>query len=143
VTTTEIHPQPRVDTIVRIAPTGEERRRTEYLGHVWFDGRPVISGMTLSREQSAPRGIRVPTIDGAFFLPDSLPYDRQQIADSQLSVSTALRASRDGAILEAGAAFVDDPSGSPTWVQLRIQAYGPWPFGISYRVVALTPLGDR
>jgi len=33
---------------------------------------------------------------------------------------------------------VDDPSGAPTWISLRVLAFASWPLGLSYRVVALT-----
>ena len=35
----EVEPQPRIDTLVRLA-AGGEARRTEYVGAVWFDGKP-------------------------------------------------------------------------------------------------------
>jgi hypothetical protein len=138
VNTVEIEPQPKVETIVRV-PGGEERRRTEYMGTVWFDGRPEISGLALRPSQDAPKGIRTPGKEVAIFVPDSLPYAREKLADAQLTVSTALQASSDnGLVLAAQAAFVDDPSGAPTWIQLHLQAYGGWPLAIAYRVVALT-----
>jgi hypothetical protein len=37
------------------AATGEEARRTEYVGTVWFDGKPEISGLTLRRSPTIPR----------------------------------------------------------------------------------------
>ena len=139
VTTVEVDVQGRVDTLVRAAPGGEERRRTEYLGTAWFDGRPYVDGMVLRRAAEAPKGIRVPAIDTAVFVPDSLPYARERLGDAQLNVTAALQATGEGgAVLRATASFADDPSGSPTWIQLRFEAYGPWPFGIAYRVVALT-----
>jgi hypothetical protein len=135
----EIDPQARVDTLVRGAPGGEERRRTEYTGTVWFDGRPEITGPALRRSQNAPKGIVMPDKDAAVFLPDSLPYARDKIADAQLSVSAVLQGSGEhGLVLAARAAFVDDPSSAPTWIQLHIQAYGGWPLVVAYRVVALT-----
>jgi hypothetical protein len=39
----EVEPQPRIDTLVRLAAGGESRR-TEYTGTAWFDGKPVVSG---------------------------------------------------------------------------------------------------
>jgi hypothetical protein len=41
-TMVEVEPQPRIDTLVRLA-AGGEARRTEYVGAVWFDGKPEIS----------------------------------------------------------------------------------------------------
>jgi hypothetical protein len=134
----EIEPQPRIDTLVRV-PGGGERRRTEYLGSAWFDGKPRIAGYHLERGAELPKGIRPPEKNLSFFLPDSLAYAREKLADAQLSVTTAALAIGDnGALIEAAASFVDDPSGEPTWVNLRVLAFGSWPMGISYRVVALT-----
>ena len=136
--TIEIDPQPRVDTIVRV-PGGEERRRTEYAGTLWIDGRPEDGGMVLRRSADAPKGIRTPSMDVALFLPDSLPYAREKVADAQLTVTAALQASGEtGVVLGAEAAFADDPSGAPAWIQLHVHAFGSWPCGIAYRVVALT-----
>jgi hypothetical protein len=136
----EIEPQPRIDTLVRV-PGGGERRRTEYLGTVWLDGKPVIDGLRLVRGTEAPKGIRLPEKNVAFFLPDSLRYHRDRLGDAQLSVTASARAmGENGALVETVAAFVDDPSGAPTWVNLRLLAHSSWPCGISYRVVALTGL---
>jgi hypothetical protein len=134
----EIEPQPRIDTLVRV-PGGAERRRTEYLGTVWIDGKPRVAGYHLQRGTEVPKGIRPPEKNLSLFLPDSLAYTRERLVDAQLSVTAATRAMGDNAaLIEASASFVDDPSGAPTWVNLRVLAFGSWPMGISYRVVALT-----
>jgi hypothetical protein len=134
----EIEPQPRVDTLVRV-PGGAERRRTEYLGTVWLDGKPRIDGLRLVRGTDAPKGIRYPEKNVSFFLPDSLAYARNRLGDAQLSVTAAAVAiGENGALVETAASFVDDPSGAPAWVNLRVLAFASWPLGISYRVVALT-----
>ncbi len=131
----EVSPQPRIDTLVRAAPGGEERRHTEYLGTVWVDGKLTPRNFRAMRAV----GLRLPRIEVAFFLPDSLAYARERIADAQLNVSAVPQASGHlGAVMEAAASFVVDPSGTPTWIQLHVLGYGPWPFAISYRVVALT-----
>jgi hypothetical protein len=135
--TIEILPQPRVDTLVTDAAGGGQRRRTEYTGTAWFDGRAEAAGMTLRR--IGPPGVSMQSKDVAIFVPDSLPYRREGLEGAQLSVTAALQASGEqGVILSAEAAFVDDPSGTPTWVQLHIAAYAHWPFAVVYRVVALT-----
>jgi hypothetical protein len=141
-TMVEVEPQPRIDTLVRLADGGEARR-TEYVGAVWFDGKPIISGLTLGRSPNAPRGFRRTSFESAFFVPDSLPYDRAVLGDAVLSASVVLRASggESTAIVDATASFVDDPSGAPTWIQLALQANIGWPAGIGYRIVALTPPG--
>lgn len=139
-TMVELEPQPRIDTIVRL-PDGGEARRTEYVGTAWFDGKPLINGLTLQRSPHAPRGFRRTSFEATFFVPDSLPYDRGALGDAVLSASVVLRGSGGelSAIVDATAAFADDPSGSPTWIQLALRANIGWPAGIGYRVVALTP----
>jgi hypothetical protein len=135
----EVEPQPRIDTLVRLA-AGGEARRTEYVGTVWLDGKPIASGLTLQRSPNAPRGIRMPNFSTSFFLPDSLRYDRAALAAATLSVSVVLQASGErAAIVNAAATFTDDPSGAPTWIQVHVNGHLGWPAGVGYRVVALTP----
>jgi len=137
----EVEPQPRIDTLVRLA-AGGEARRTEYVGTVWFDGKPIVSGLTLQRSPHAPRGIRMPNFQASFFLPDSLRYDRAQLGDATLSTAVVLQASGErAAIVNAAATFTDDPSGAPTWIQVHVNGHLGWPAGVGYRVVALTPPG--
>jgi hypothetical protein len=137
----EVEPQPRIDTLVRLADGGEARQ-TEYVGTVWFDGKPYLSGLALQRSPNAPRGIRMPNFQTSFFLPDSLRYDRVALGDASLSVSVVLRASGErAAIVDAAATFTDDPSGAPTWIQVHVSGHLGWPAGVGYRVVALTPPG--
>jgi hypothetical protein len=137
-TAVQIEPQPRIDTLVRV-PGGSERRRTEYVGTMWYDGKPALDDRRLTKDADAPSGWHTPNVDVAFFVPDSLAYLRDRLGDAQLSTSAALVACGEGGGLVAtNSSFVDDPSGAPAWIQLRVVAFGPWPFGISYRVVALT-----
>jgi hypothetical protein len=134
----EVEPQPRFDTLVGL-PTGVQARRTDYSGTAWLDGKPELAGPMLRRPGHAPKGIRVPTFQVAFFLPDSLPYQGAALADATLSISVALQASGDtGAIVGAAAIFTDDPSGAPTWIQVQLNGSIGWPTGVAYRVVALT-----
>ena len=133
----EVDTQPRIDTLVTDAASGEQRRRTEYLGTVWIDGRAEPAGMTL-RRVGAP-GITTPGKDVSFYVPDSLQYRRDALDGAQLSVSATIQASGEqGAVLAAAGSFVDDPSGAPAWVHLQVQAFSSWPCAISYRIVALT-----
>lgn len=135
----EVEPQPRIDTLVRL-PDGGEARRTEYVGTAWFDGKPEVSGLMLRRAANAPRGIRVPNFSASFFVPDSLPYNRATLGDPTLSVSVVLQGSGEtSAIVGAAATFTDDPSGSPTWIQVHVHGHLGWPAGVGYRIVALTP----
>jgi hypothetical protein len=135
--TIEPLPQPRVDTLVTDAAGGEQRRRTEYIGTVWIDGRAEAAGLMLRRVGSP--GVVTPAKDVAFFLPDSLPYRRERLDGAQLSVTASLQASGEQSVIfGAEAAFVDDPSGAPAWVRLHISAHTGWPCAVAYRVVALT-----
>jgi hypothetical protein len=135
----EVEPQPRVDTLVRL-PGGGEARRTEYVGTVWFDGKPEVAGLGLRRAPNAPKGIRVPNFSTSFFVPDSLPYSRAALGDATLTLSAALTGSGEvSAIVDAAATFTDDPSGTPTWIQVHIRGSMGWPAGVGYRIVALTP----
>ncbi|SEH83131.1 hypothetical protein SAMN04489835_4652 [Mycolicibacterium rutilum] len=137
-TSVEVEPQPRIDTLVT-RPDGSQARRTEYVGTAWFDGKPIVSGLTLRRAPNAPKGIRVPNFSTAFFVPDSLPYQRAALSDASLSVSVLLQASGEtGAIVDASATFTDDPSGAPTWIQVHVHGHLAWPAGVGYRIVALT-----
>ena len=81
----EVEPQPRIDTLVRL-PDGADARRTDYVGTVWFDGKPEVSGLMLRRAANAPRGIRTPNFSTSFFLPDSLAYKRATLGDATLSI---------------------------------------------------------
>lgn len=138
-TMVEVEPQPRIDTIVRLLD-GSEARRTEYVGTVWFDGKPQLAGLLLRRGPNAPRGIRTPNFTTSFFIPDSLAYDRAKLGDPTLSISVVLRSAGDtSAIVDAAATFTDDPSGTPTWIQVHLQGHLGWPAGVGYRIVAITP----
>jgi hypothetical protein len=98
----------------------------------------VPAGLTLRRAPNAPKGIRTPGVSTSFFVPDSLPYDRAALADATLTLSVALAASGEvGAVTVAAATFSDDPSGSPSWIQVHLQAHLAWPAAIAYRIVAL------
>ena len=94
----------------------------------------------MRRAANAPRGIRTPNFSTSFFLPDSLAYDRAALGDATLSVSVVLQASGEtSAIVGAAATFTDDPSGTPTWIQVHLQGHLGWPAGVGYRIIALTP----
>lgn len=130
--TIEVEPQPRVDLLVETAD-GVPRRMTEYTGVVWYGGRPQRSRLG-SVTMTVGAGIESP-----FFLPDSLPYLADKLADASLSVTVALVNIADHFNLFGhSAAFVPDPSGRPAWIQVHVSATGRVPVALSYRVVALT-----
>jgi hypothetical protein len=98
--------------------------------------RAVAASVAERTPRVSPRHLR-----GNLFVPDSLPYDRGRLADAKLSLTAVLAATGEtGAVLNVTATFTDDPSGSPTWIQLAVQGHIGWPAGVGYRVVALTPL---
>lgn len=135
----DIEPQPRLDTLVRRID-GTDVRRTEYAGAVWLDGKPQLAGMSLRRPPGMPIGVRSTVFSVTFFLPDSLPYLRTAVNDSTLSIAADLRASGEsGVITDAAVAFADDPSGVPTWLQVRLAGSLSWPAAVGYRVVVLAP----
>ena len=135
----EVEPQPRIDTLVRL-PDGGEARRTEYVGTVWFDGKPEVSGLTLRR--SPQRAARHPDAE----LPDIVLRPGQPaVQPGRARRRDAVRLGRPAgsgetsAIVDAAATFTDDPSGAPTWIQVHVRGHLGWPAGVGYRIVALTP----
>lgn len=128
----EVVPQPRVDLLVDDA-SGSRRRHTEYTGVVWFGGRPQLSALgSLTMTQGAQ-------IQTPFFLPDSLPYRADALADASLSITIGtVNVSDHLNLFDLNARFVIDPAGRPTWVQVQVFATGRVPLAFSYRVVALT-----
>lgn len=135
----EVLPDLRIDTLVHL-PDGTQARRTDYSGTVWLEGRPEVSGSGLRRSPRAPRGIRSNVFSVPFFVPDSLAYVRANLGAAQLSCSAALRAAGDvGAVADATATFVDDPSTTPTWIHVHVTGQIGWPAAIVYRIIAVTP----
>ncbi|WP_235674705.1 hypothetical protein [Mycolicibacterium pulveris] len=82
----------------------------------------------------------MPSFQASFFVPDRLPYARGALGNATLTTSVALRAGGEtAAIVDAVAAFTDDPSGAPTWIQVHISGHIGWPAAVYYRIVAMTP----
>jgi hypothetical protein len=126
--------QPRIDMVVSDPATGKPRRRVEYSGTVWLGGRPQVTGRMIINSGQWIKDLP------PFFLPDSLPYKRDAVADGAVAVTVAIQSAPDHVTVhDARAAFGDDP-GVPgrCWVQLAIAASGRGPLGISYRAVAIT-----
>ena len=127
-------PQPRVDTLVTDPATGAQRRRTEYCGTVWYGAPPNTSGGMVAFTRSLVRDAT------PFFLPDSQPYRRAELADAVVTCGVAIQAHSGEAsfVKAAEASFADDPRGGDRcWVALLIDVYGQEPLAVSYRVVAL------
>lgn len=128
----DVEPQPRVDLLVEGAD-GRPRRLTEYSGLVWYGGRPQRSSLG-SLTMTVGAQIQTP-----WFLPDSLPYRSEALADASVSVTVATASISDHVnLFGAAAGFVPDPAGRPSWIQVHVQATGRVPVAFSYRVVALT-----
>ena len=129
-------PQPRVDTLVTDAATGEQRRQTEYSGTVWLGGRPQMTGFG-----SVSRG-GLASIESPFVLPDSLPYVASRTADAVVACTIASQsATAAPQIADYRAGLVPDPRGGDlAWLQLQIVAVAQVPLGVSYRVVVQVAL---
>jgi hypothetical protein len=133
-------PEPRIDTLVIDAVSGEQRRRTDYRGSVWFGQRPEIGALRIV----APGSRYMAWESSAFFLPDSLPYRRAELADAQVSCSAAIHAAHLDYhfVLGASASWADDPRGGDLcWLQLGLTVHGSEPMGVSYGVVVLCAPG--
>jgi hypothetical protein len=129
-------PQPRVDTLVTDAATGEQRRQTEYSGTVWLGGRPEITGFG-----SVSRG-GLASIESPFVLPDSLPYVASRTGDAIVACTIATQSATDAAqTVDYRAGLVADPGGGDlAWLQPQIIAVAQVPLGVSYRVVVRVAL---
>ena len=134
----QVEPQPRLDTLVVDAVTGEQRRRTEYSGTVWFGHRPEATRFgVVTRTQAA-------NIGTPFFLPDSLPYRADIAAHALVVCNVALRAAAEEIhhILDARAGMVTDPRNpAVAWLQLQVVANGYIPLAVGYRIDVLVAPG--
>lgn len=80
-----IHPMPaqRIDTVVADPVTGDQRRRTDYAGAVWYGDRPQITGaMVMSRGATAQ-------ITTPFWLLDSHVYEAGATGNAQIHSPTS------------------------------------------------------
>ncbi len=80
---TSVVPAHRIDTLVADPVTGEERRRTDYAGTVWYDGGPQMGGAVVSRGRAQ--------ISASFRLPDSHVYNAETAADAQLQATASVQ----------------------------------------------------
>jgi hypothetical protein len=126
-------PAQRIDVVVADPVTGEQRRRTDYAGTVWYGGRPQMTGgMVMSRGGAAQ-------ITTPFWLPDSHVYEPGAAADAQVQASAAVQSSTEyGQILEVRAALGEDPQNSGALlVYMAVTAAARVPFGVAYRVTVI------
>jgi hypothetical protein len=130
-------PAERIDTLVADPDSGEQRRRTDYAGTVWYGGRPQLVG-------SHPLPGTHAQISASFWLPDSHAYaaggaDGVQVqATAAVQGGLATSTGGDLMVLDAGAALGADPQNSSTMlVYLTVNAVASLPFGVTYRVTVV------
>jgi len=111
-----IHPMPaqRIDTAVADPVTGDQRRRTDYAGTVWYGDRPQITGaMVMSRGATAQ-------ITTPFWLLDSHVYEAGATGNAQIQASAAVQGTSEFShLLEVGAGLGQDPQDSGALLGLR------------------------
>ena len=133
-------PTQRIDTLVADPETGEQRRRTDYSGTVWYGGRPQITGgMVIG-------GGRIAQITTPFWLPDSHKYGPGAAAAVQIQASAAVQsAAGDAQILDVSAGLGEDPQNSGALLAyVGVTAAAPVPLGVAYRVTVIcTPEAVR
>jgi len=130
-------PEGRIDTLVADVVSGEQRRRTDYRGSVWYGQPPEIG----ARRVAASGARSVAWDSSVVFLPDSLPYRRAQLGDAQVTCSAAIHASHGNYhfVMGAQANWADDPRGGEfCWLQLALTVHASSePIGVSYDVVVV------
>lgn len=111
-----IHPMPaqRIDTVVADPVTGDQRRRTDYAGTVWYGDRPQITGaMVMSRGATAQ-------ITTPFWLLDSHVYEAGATGNAQIQASAAVQGTSEFShLLEVGAGLGQDPQDNGALLGLR------------------------
>jgi len=128
-------PAQRIDTVVADAVSGQQRRRTDYAGTVWYGGRPQMG-------RPLPAGDA--EIATPFWLPDSHMYEREAVGDAQLQASAAVQSaliqSSGGSvqIFEANAALGEhSQSNGALLVFMTVTAFASLPLGVAYRVTVI------
>jgi hypothetical protein len=129
---------PRVDCITTAVDTGDPRRLTIYSGTISAGSPPSVLGSPVSFGEGV--GGRV-VYQGPLWVPDSLPYRSDQLADSAAALHLGLLVA--GGDVPSGvrgaAAFVPDPRGGGiSWLQITLDAHLRAGMVASYQVVVLT-----
>ena len=137
-----VAPAQRVDSIVTDPDSGEQRRRTDYAGTVWYGGRPQLVG-----RHPLPGDIAA-QISSSFWLPDSHAYDAAAGESVQIqataSVQGGLATTAGGnlLILDVSASLAANPQDSGTaLVYVTVNAAASLPFGVAYRVIVICAPG--
>jgi hypothetical protein len=130
-------PSQRIDTQVADPDSGEQRRRTDYAGTVWYGGRPQMVGRHPLPGTHAE-------ISASFWLPDSHTYEAEAAGGVQLQATGAVQGGLatstggDLVVLDVGAALGADPHNTATMlVYLTVNAVANLPFGVAYRVTVV------
>jgi hypothetical protein len=130
-------PAQRIDTLVADPDSGEQLRRTDYAGTVWYGGRPQFVGRHPLPGADAQIG-------ASLWLPDSHGYEAGAAGGVQVqataTVQGGLTTSNGGnlLVLDVGAALGADPQNSAAMlVYLTVNAVASLPFGIAYRVIVV------
>jgi hypothetical protein len=126
-------PAQRIDTLVADPQTGEQRRRTDYSGTVWYGGRPQMTGgMVVGGGGRAQ-------ITTPFWVPDSHMYEPGAATAVQIQASAAVQsAARDGQILDVSAGLGEDPqNGGALLAYVAVTAVASLPLGVAYRVTVI------
>ena len=131
----EIAPVPaqRIDTLVTDPQTGEQRRRTDYSGTVWYGGRPQLTGgMVVS-------GGRIAQITTPFWVPDSHKYGPEAATGVQIQAGAAIQsAAREGQIVDVSAGLGEDPQdGGALLAYMGVTAVASVPLGVAYRLTVI------
>jgi len=129
----------RVDSLVTDPDSGEQRRRTDHAGTVWYGGRPQL----ISGRHPLP-GDTAAQISSSFWLPDSHAYDAvagesvQIQATASVQGGLATTAGGNLLILDVSASLAAHPHVSDTaLVYVTVNAAASLPFGVAYRVIVI------
>ena len=133
-----VTPAQRVDSLVTDPETGEQRRRTDHAGTVWYGGLPQFVGRHPLPGDTAAQ------ISSSFWLPDSHAYDAAAGESVQIqataSVQGGLATTSGGNLLildvSAGLGANADGSGT-TLVYVTVNAVASLPFAVAYRVIVI------
>jgi hypothetical protein len=139
---TTFAPAQRIDSLVEDPDSGEQRRRTDYAGTVWYGGPPQMVGRHPLPGDTAAQ------ISAPFWLPDSHLYEPSAAGDVQVQATAAVQgglATSSGGnfeILDVAAALGEHPEHAGAFlVYAAVTAVASLPFGVSYRVTVVCAPG--
>jgi hypothetical protein len=139
---TTFAPAQRIDTIVADPESGEQLRRTDYAGTVWYGGPPQMIGRHPLPGDTAAQ------ISAPFWLPDSHEYEPGATGSGQVQATAAVQgglATSTGGnfeILDVVAALGEHPEhGGALLVYAAVTAVASLPFGVAYRVTVVCSPG--